>query len=418
MDGRRQVTTMALALLVVLAGCGGAGGPATDATETTEPTTHSTDATEQTNETSTDVTTETTTERSGRESVEVTGGNLSVDQTEVFWRVQELLDTDVRPRPVEVRNLTERKEYAPGRLPVLRYLGVENVTLDPDEPGGLATPDGKVYVHPGDGSSAEVERVLAHEFVHLIQYRASMLPWMSAIDQPRLTHDRLQTRLTLMEGGAVFVTDAYAEQYLDDQDPAERIADRYEDGSAGAKYFYARYHFGYRYVDDEIDSPTNLASVYEDGPNTTEQLLHGYAPDEEPPADLSVSVNESGTWSTTENDTMGELFARTTLQSELDAETARGAATGWGNDVLYGFTKGDEDPGFAWTLRMDSPDEADELESAATTFAEEREAGSDAAFRVERVDDETVVLLFGNPSFVESASASGSNANVTVGVSE
>jgi hypothetical protein len=391
---------------MVLAGCSGGGGPTTTASEET---TSVGDATTQSTET-----TATTTTASERETVSVTGGNLSADQTEVFWRVQQLMGTDVRPQSVEVRNLTERKGYEPGRVPLFQYLGVGNLSLDADEPGGLTTPSGKVYVHPGEGSTAEVERVLAHEFVHMIQYRANMLPWMSAIDQPRMTHDLLQTRLALVEGGAVYVTDAYADEYLDGEDPAGQFAERYQSGSASAKYFYARYHLGYRYVDSQIDSPEDLPSVYEDGPNTTEQLLHGYAPSEEPPADLTVSANATGNWTQTENNTMGELFARTVLQTELDAETAKSAATGWGNDALYGFTTGDEDPGFAWTLRMDSASEADELASAVETFAEERRADSDAEFRVVRVGDETVVLLFGTPGFVENATVSGSSGNVTV----
>lgn len=416
MRRRRQVTVLVFVLTVVLAGCSGGGGPTTETTA--EPTTAPEDAatTAQTETTaSSDATAEPTTEAE-RETVHVTGGNLSVDSTEVFWRVQRLLGTDVDPQPVEVRNLTERKGYAPGSAPLFRYLGVGNVSLDPDRPGGLTTQTGKVYVHPGEGTPTEVERVVAHEFVHLAQYRANMFPWLSEIDRPRLTNDLLQTRLALIEGGAVYATDAYADEHLGGADPAGEMAERYENGSPSAKYFYARYHLGHEYVESRIDSPEDLPSVYEDRPNTTEQLLHGYAPEEEPPASLAVSVNATGEWSETENDTMGELFTRIVLQTELDADPARNAATGWGDDELYGFTTGDEDPGFAWTVRMDSASEADEFATAAERFADQRRADSDGEFRVVRVGDETAVLLFGNPSFVDSASASGSSANVTVSV--
>lgn len=419
---RGQMATLLLALALVLAGCGGSGTPTTSVTEetTVEATTATTGmtTTAETPAGSETTTTQATTTAADRETVQVTGGNLSVDGTEVFYRVQRLTGTDVRPQPVEIRNLTEWKGYEPGRLPVLQYLGMENLSLDPGKPGGLTRTSGKVYVHPGEGSPDEIKRILAHEFVHVVQYRANFLPWLSAIDQPRLTHDLLQTRLALIEGGAVYVTDAYADRHLDGEDPAGEFARRYENGSASAKYFYARYHLGHRYVRERVDSPEDLASVYENGPNTTEQLLHGYSRTEEPPADLSVSVNSTGRWSKTRNDTMGELFARVALQTELDADTARSAATGWGNDVLNGFTTGGEDPGFAWTLRMDSPGDADELASALETFAEKRRATSDGDFRVVRVGDETVVLVFGNPSLVESATVSGSNSSVTVEVNE
>jgi hypothetical protein len=425
MRRRRQVATLVLALALVLAGCSGGAGPTTETTDATTVETTGTseqDAAEATT-TDQDGAKTTTTDGTGqnatdRETVSVSGGTLSADETEVFYRVQDLLGTDAEPQPVEVRNLTEWKGYGPGQFPLFRYLGVGNLSLDPDEPGGLTQPSGKVYVHPGEGSPAEVERVLAHEFVHATQYRTNMLPWLTSLDQPRLTHDLLQTRLALIEGGAVYTTDAYADRYLDGEDPAAEFADRYQNGSPSAKYFYARYHLGQQYVDAQIGSPDELESVYRDRPNTTEQLIHDYEPSEEPPADLAVTVNSTERWTQTQNNTMGELFARVVLQTELDAETASSAATGWGNDVLYGFESGDEDPGFAWTLRMDSAAEADELESAARTFADRRETDSEATFRVERVDDETVALLFGNPEFVGNASVSGSSETVTVAVSE
>ena len=415
----RQVATLLVALLVVLAGCSGGGAPTTDATDATtavETPGPETTATDETTTTTGQDAAGTTTTATDRETVEVTGGDLPVDETAVFYRVQRLMGTDARPQSVEVRNLTEWKGYRPGTVPLLRHLGLENVSLDSGEPGGLTQPTGQVYVHPGEGTEAEVERVLAHEFVHVTQYRTDMLPWLSSLERQRVTHDLLQTRLALIEGGAVYVTDAYADRHLDGEAPAEEFAERYRNGSASAKYFYARYHIGHRYVDAQVDSPDELGSVYEDGPNTTEQVLHDYAPSEEPPADLAVSVNETESWTRTEDDAMGELFARVVLQSELDAETARSAAAGWGNDALYGFESGDADPAFAWTLRMDSPREADEFESAATTFADRREADGEAAFRVERVGDETVTLLFGNPAFVENATVSGSSGNVTVEV--
>jgi hypothetical protein len=401
----RLLATLAVALAVVFAGCSGAETDAATTVETTTPETPAETA---------DATARATTAADDRAEVTVRGGDLPVDETDAFHRVQELMGTDVRPQPVEVRNLTELEGYQPGQFPLYRYLGIGNLSVDPDEPGGVTTTGGTAYVHPGNGTDAEVERVLVHEYVHMIQYRANMLPWLNAVEQPRLTHDLLQTRVALVEGGAVYVTEAYADRYLDGVDPVGYYADRYRNGTTSAKYFYARYHFGYEYVSDRVDSPADLATVYGERPNTTEQLLHGRSPGDEPPAPLAVTSNATDEWSVTENDTMGELFVRVALRSELDAGTARSAATGWDNDALYGFTTGGEDPGFAWTLRFDSAADADEFASAASDFADRRSGASDAAYRVERVDDETAVLLFGNPRFVENATVSGSNANVTV----
>src|SRR6056297_1717430 len=94
---KRQVATLLLVLSMVLAGCSG-GGPATTTTATestateTPPTAGAVTATD--GETTTTVASTTT----AREAVTVTGGDLRVDQTAVFYRVQRLLGTDVRPQ--------------------------------------------------------------------------------------------------------------------------------------------------------------------------------------------------------------------------------------------------------------------------------------------------------------------------------
>lgn len=80
---------------MVLAGCSG-GGDSASASDTTAPETTQPETTQQTTET-----TPATNTATDRETVRVTGGNLSVDGTEVFWRVQELIGIDVRPQPVE-----------------------------------------------------------------------------------------------------------------------------------------------------------------------------------------------------------------------------------------------------------------------------------------------------------------------------
>jgi len=344
--------------------------------------------------------------------VPVRNGTLPVDADLAYARTQRLLGTDVDPRPVEVRNLTEYQGYAPATFPFFARLGVGNATFDDGRPGGLTTQSGAVYVHPGNGSPAAVEQVLVHEFVHTTQFRANMIPWLDAIDGPRLTYDLLQTRLALLEGGAVYASDAYTERYLNVTPESERIAVEYEDGGTAKRLFLARYHVGSEYVAERIDDPSNLSTVYENYPRTTEQVIHGYAPDEEPERDLALSVR-GGNWTVGANDTLGELTARVLLRGELGNATAAAAAEGWGTDEVVTLRR-DGRLAYVWALRMDDPNEADELAGALETFAERREAAADASFSVQRPTDETVVLTVGPDSLDARVGGNAGNVSVTV----
>ncbi|WP_135819755.1 hypothetical protein [Halostella litorea] len=397
--------------LVLLSGCAAPflGG---DATTTNGPSTNDTTATSAATTAASTGSTTTATESGGSYDVTVRNGSLPVDADASYARVQALLGTDVEPRPVEVRNLTEYRGYDPTSYRFFDYLGVGNATFDGDRPGGLTTQSGAVYIHPGNGSPGAVEQVLAHEFVHTAQFRANMLPWLDALDGPRLTYDRLQTRLALVEGGAVYVSDAYTERHLNVTPESERIAAEYESAGTAKRLFLARYHVGSDYVADRIDDPANLASVYEDRPRTTEQVLHGYAPDEEPARDLSLAVR-GGNWTVGANDTLGELTTRILLRGELDPETAAAAAEGWGTDEVVTLRQSDR-RAYVWALRADGPGEADELEAALGTFAERRGAAADASFAVDRPTDETVALTVA-PAPVD-VRAEGDAGNVTVTV--
>jgi hypothetical protein len=111
------------------------------------------------------------------------------------------------------------------------------------------------------------------------------------------------------------------------------------------------------------------------------------------------------------------------LEGRLEGDRAAAAAAGWGADRLIQFDHRDHDTAYAWVLRWDDPDEADEFAAAMTDYLDargDRTAGhwtdGDATFALHRVDDETVVVLAGPEPFVDNATATGSNADVTVTV--
>ncbi len=430
-----RVVPLAVALLLLLAGCGSGpgGGTATEAPATTdgaspEPTAaDGTATTADESETAAsptpgDVTPGSADAGAPTYSVTVENGTLPVNATRTYARVQSLLDSDTEPWPVRVRNLSEwrRSVGRVGASPLNRALGFENVSVDWSEPTGV-TRFGAVYIHPGDGSTGATERILAHEFVHLVQYREALLPWAGELGQERLTTDRLKTRRSLVEGGAVYVADVYAHRYLDVQNNSAYVRDLYESGSATYRSALAQYRFGARYVAHRIDDPANLSQAYDDHARTTEQVIHNYSRSEEPPANLSVTTDApSEGWESLGSNTLGEMTARTALGTELDDDRATAAATGWGADHLAVLQHATNDSrfGWAWVMRWDTATEAAELEAALDDYATARDRASPADFRVASVDDRTVALVFGDPRFVERASIAEADGNVTVAVGE
>lgn len=421
---RQGTITIVLVLLVSLSGCSFLGGSAatteTATGTTTETTTETSDGT--VTETTSTTATATSTETAQRAQVRVVDGELSIDATGTFYRVQNVTGSEVRPPTVELRNLTERKNFAPGASPLLSTLGFENVSLAPSEPGGLTTTTtGRVFLHQGTGSPDEIEQVLAHEYVHTVQFQSGMLPWLDTIDRPRRTTDLIFVRKMLIEGSAVYATDDYTARHLDTENQSTEIERRFERGNASERLFWGQYRHGYEYADSEIDSSRNLATVFEEYPNSTEQILHEEGTVDTSPVALSVTQEAPNRdYLALATDTQGEFVLRSTLATEVPSEDATAAATGWGNDSLASFQHTSEDGrfGWVWTIRMDDASESDELATTLSTYAERRSAASELTFETARLDDRTVALTFGTDAFVENATTTATGDGVTVTAGE
>ncbi|MFB6164162.1 MAG: hypothetical protein ABEJ31_03290 [Haloarculaceae archaeon] len=403
----RRFAPVAVALLLALAGCG-AGPTGTTPTETPDQHASPTPTPTSTNDTGGPG-------GAARYRVTVENGSLPFNATRTYARVQSLLGTDVAPRPVVVRNLSEWRGSLRGvaASPLNRALGFENVTPNWSSPSGVTVRTGRVYLHPGRASAGAVERTLAHEFAHAIQERTGMLPWERRLSRGgRMTVDQRKTRGALIEGGAVYVADAYADRYLDVRNNTALVERLYRNGSATYRSAFAQYRYGARYVRRRIDSPRNLSAVYRHPPRTTEQLMHGLTRAEEPPANLSVTRAGAGDqWRYVGDNTLGELTLLSTLDVALNRSRSAAAAAGWGTDELlvYARDPGSGPYGWTWVLRDDDPAEAAELESALREFADARANASTQAFRVTSVDDRTVALTFGDPAFVANATATATD---------
>jgi hypothetical protein len=438
----QRLAPLAVALLLVLAGCGAgpSDGTTTAPSETDASTATDTPASTDTptpGETGTsdqeppDTPADTTpdegtpsneTDDSGERTaydIQVKNGTLPFDVNRTFARVQGLIGTDVDPRPVEIRNLSEWRGSLPrvAASPLNAALGYENVSVNWSEPSGVTRLTGYVYVHPGAGSAAAVERVLAHEFAHTIQYQANMLPWLDRLRTRRIETDQAKVYRSLQEGGAVYVADAYTERYLDTETNSAFVRHQYEQGGATYRSALAPYLFGTQYVAHVIDSPANLSTVYRTYPRTTEQLIHNVTRAEEPEANLSVAASAPATdWRYRGDDTLGEMTTRHSLGTELSPDRAAAAATGWGSDTLTVFQRSDETGGWVWVHRWDNSSEADEAFAALDDYQVARQADGDRDFRTVRISDETTALVIGPESFVDAASVEGTTANVTVQV--
>lgn len=434
----RPVPALALALCLLVAGC---AAPVTDEgtartahTPGEAPTTAAPTATAPTDGTAarTATTARTTPEPRQRGPVQVRGLALpdGVQPGVLYERVVALRDL----APGNGTTVVVKRTPDPGTTdgafsPGTSFATVVGITPPADEGGGDGDDGGglraagvtrgtTVTLFVRNSSAASVESTLVHEYAHVLQARSDAFRELGTAE---VTGNRQRVLRSVLEGAASYVESAYARTYYGANTSVNATA--WARASPRVKYGAGPYYYGERYVAGRVDSPANLSVVYENPPRTTEQLLHGYAPDEEPMRPLSVGGAPDDRWHWTASTVKGEMFLRTTLDAGLGYDRARNASTGWGADRLLTFADREGNAtGYAWAVRWDDAGEADEYRAALRDYLAERgdaTAGDrwrvgEYAFRVASTGDETVVLLTGAPAFVDGATVNGSDASVTV----
>lgn len=440
--------TVAVALLVLVAGCGGSGGgtptaqPGDDATPVaptaatpngsatppgsttgTAPTGSGPKASTDPGPTPTSTATTATTPVEANASdyaIPVRGnGSIPFDVNRTFARTVRSLGTKAGPPP-QVSLYWSPNPYRPTVTEPFA-----SILLDARESSNLTVPRATGVVMESVGkSSLELRYTLAHEFTHYVQFQRTE---GTAVRHGVFYADDHQTRriaASIMEGSASYTALEVVNRYTEfDRGRVLSAVDEYRNASPAGKYAWAPYHFGRRYVDQRVDSPADHWFLYENPPNTTEELIHGLAPGSEPPATLSTDVT-AGEWSVAERETRGELFLRVVLAAELPESRAAEGAAGWGNDELLTLET-DDGPGYAWAIRWDTPEDATQFREAfgAAMDARANRSGeiwtaNGTAIDLQRVAPETVVVFAGERSFVTEADADGENGTVTVGVAE
>jgi hypothetical protein len=297
------------------------------------------------------------------------------------------------------------------------YVGIEPLPSSGDGGGvqtGAYARGTSVTLFDHENASETFQRhVLAHEFVHVFQFEAGFdgLQPEADLDDLDLRRARPFLKTVMTEGSAEYVQERYRLRYQNASLNQTRLGDDWKAAAAYVRHRIAPYEYGSRYFALRAQNATEVTDVYDDPPRTAEQVLHGYDPDDERALPLTVDATDGETgFETTGAVTKGELFARLALSSELDWERAAAAAEGWGMDRLQYFAGGSGTDGYAWTLRWDDASDAAEFTESFRTY----DSRNDAAFRVEAVTDETVVVFAGADAFVEDASATGNTSSVTI----
>ena len=399
---RRALGTVALAGLLLLAGCqapiagGEAAGP------------------------------------DGPANITVQNGTLAVDPGLVFSRVQTVAGTNVTP-PRQIQAFDSAEAYGNnsigrGGLPPfqaavgLKSGPIENASDLGLQFAGQTSALGTVLVYTSPSATLDdVRLVVAHEFVHYIQFREGRSTAVRRQVEAGTTDGAYVVR-SMLEGPAVYTTDAYMRRYTDNgtlNSPVYDAIDAALPRGHVARYGNSQYVEGFEYVASRVDDPADIPAIYADPPTTSEQVIHNLSAGEEPPVPLETSATPAGDWRAVGTDRLGEAFVRTTLAVGVVQQRADEAAAGWGNDRLTIYrAPGQANASYAWAFAWDDASEAAEFEAALRDYLDargERQEGRWAlegglSARVLTPSERSTVLLLGEEPFV-----GGTGVNVTVG---
>lgn len=348
--------------------------------------------------------------------------DLPTDEVAVYRRVAALLGSNASAPEVTARNLTEEFAglYRHTEDPRFQRLDLTEVRVEGSGVGGISYV-GEVAIHVGDGNASEVEVVLAHEFVHTIQYRDEMVGttgagipgWEDADDDHLDATDADLARTALVEGAAVYVEDEYAKRHLGLDRPSDRMREAYREEPPGMRYVFGPYAFGAPYANATLDDPADLPSLYRDDPPVTTHAIMYPEEGVDEPEGVAVEAETGDDLDVTRTDRMGAMVLHAALGAHLSEADAHEAARAWRDDRLVEFADGQERP-FVWTIRLADGAAANRT---ATLFERSLDARTDGyadEFAVERVGDRTVAVVSGDAAFRDRIEVAVEGDEVTV----
>lgn len=434
MDSRRTIAVAVLAVALAMSGCQ-APGTSPDAVSPAEPTPAEDLPSNETDQNGTTGGSEDPFPISDPANVTVEGGDVRTDPGLVYSRVAALLETET-PAPASVRAYNSTEAFGDsipsggvgiGQPRFFDVVGFEtgairNETFIDKVGNGYTLGSGSIAVFVRENATRdEEEMLLAHELAHYIQFRNGRQSQLAEEIDPQTVDGQYVVR-GLVEGTAVFTTDAYLDRFGENR---TKNSPYYDDEQAAyprghlRRWANSQYQIGTDYVTQRLDSAGEVGAIYEDPPTRSRELLD---PDAPPRPELSVSNTLARNEISTNR--LGAAFLRYALESHIEVDRAESVATGLGADSLHQFRSDSETFGnYAWATRWDSAADADAFEAAFGEYLDARGNASadgwtlddvDLSVQLRRPTPETVIAVFGSDSFVEGTAASGADGEIVL----
>jgi hypothetical protein len=315
-----------------------------------------------------------------RETVEIEteGFDPDYDPAEVLQRVETLRDLSATENVTlhEYDEAESATHDVQDRFAAIRPAGARtlqlysNASTERRQPLGYTVERDSVHVYLMNASDVTQygvtqESVLAHEFVHVLQFQNDILtPSRDGFRSqfPRWTTDTRLVATALVEGDAMWVT----EQYLDRYDRGNYSVADYNRTLARAAWPHSvaglPYYYGHQFYAETGSSPAERTEALARPPNATAGLLH---PNESvTPAPLPDAPDfEDESLTEFHTDTVGELVVRHALRMNgLSFAQSAEIAKGWANDRMYYYVaEAGKGPTTHWMTVWDGESEAREF---------------------------------------------------------
>jgi hypothetical protein len=313
--------------------------------------------------------------------IETEGFDPDYDPAEVLRRVEALRNLSA----VENVTLHEYDEAADAthdvrdRFAAIRPTGARtlqlysNASTEQRQAFGYTVQREQVHVYLMNDSDVTQygltqEAVLAHEFVHALQFQHDLLtPSREGFQSefPRWTTDSRLVTTALVEGDAMWVT----QQYLDRYGQGNYSVADYNRTLARAAWPHSvaglPYYYGYQFYAETGSSPEDRTAALTRPPNSTAELLHPgestrlvplpEAPAERPLGDDQLSLFHA--------DAVGELVVRHAFRlNGFSFDRSAEIVEGWANDRMYYFAgEAENGPATHWVTVWENASEAREF---------------------------------------------------------
>lgn len=351
---------------------------------------------------------------------------LPVDENRIYNLTRNLIDSDADAPAITIEELSNRTEVY---NPFFDYMGL---TSESEEGSGNFSPaavargpdsviiDEAIFDRYYEEATGRFDLILAHEFAHTIQMEEGwldrtrrVLARTSGLSTPSIESSFLYK--SLLEGGAVFTADEYADRTEGNVSQIDRYEQEYRDAPAELVHAYGPFHHGGQYFQSVLDSAEELGSAYTDDiPTSTEELLHpGY--NDTGYSDVTFSAQSSrDDWTQqTAGYEVGAMFVHFVLTAHAERDAAAEASKGWGNDQLFKF-ENETRSAFTWVTHWDSAADADQFAEAFNRTLPNRSDDDVGDIEVARAGNRSVVVLAGPAEFRDAIAIDGENADVDI----